>query len=51
MLYAVQLLLATTRPRKSPALARLSSLFIVVVYGSLYFFYIRPRSQRKRPHD
>ena len=47
MLYAVQLLLATTS-KKSSGISSLVLLFIVVVYGSLYFFYIRPRSQRNK---
>ncbi len=47
MLYAVQLLLATTA-KKSSGISSLVLLFIVVVYGSLYFFYIRPRSQRNK---
>ena len=47
MLYAVQLLLATTQ-KKSSGISSLVLLFIVVVYGSLYFFYIRPRSQRNK---
>jgi preprotein translocase subunit YajC len=47
MLYAVQILLATTA-KKSSGISSLVLLFIVVVYGSLYFFYIRPRSQRNK---
>jgi preprotein translocase subunit YajC len=47
MLYAVQLLL-TTAPKKSSSVSSLVLLFIVVVYGSLYFFYIRPRSQKNK---
>jgi len=47
MLFAVQILLATTA-KKSSGISSLVLLFIVVVYGSLYFFYIRPRSQRNK---
>jgi preprotein translocase subunit YajC len=41
------MLLATTT-KKSSGISSLVLLFIVVVYGSLYFFYIRPRSQRNK---
>jgi preprotein translocase subunit YajC len=47
MLYAVQILLTTTA-KKGSGISSLVLLFIVVVYGSLYFFYIRPRSQRNK---
>jgi preprotein translocase subunit YajC len=46
MLYAVQMLLATKT--KSSGLSSVVLLFIVIVYGGLYFFYIRPRSQRNK---
>jgi preprotein translocase YajC subunit len=47
MLYAVQLLLATTAKKGSGASALLLPL-IIAVYAGLYFFYIRPRSQKNK---
>lgn len=46
MLFAVQLLLATTK--KTSSFSPILILVYVVVFGSLYFFYIRPRSQKQK---
>lgn len=45
MLFAVQLLLAAT---KKSSFSPILILVYVVVFGSLYFFYIRPRSQKQK---
>ena len=45
MLFAVQLLAATT---KKSSFSPILILVYVVVFGSLYFFYIRPRSQKQK---
>jgi preprotein translocase subunit YajC len=47
MLFAVQLLLATTKKTTS-SISPILILVYVVVFGSLYFFYIRPRSQKQK---
>jgi preprotein translocase subunit YajC len=47
MLFAVQLLLATTKTNKS-SFSPIFLLLYVVVFGALYFFYIRPRSQKQK---
>lgn len=46
MLFAVQLLLAMTK--KTSSISPILILVYVVVFGSLYFFYIRPRSQKQK---
>ena len=49
MLFAVHLLLATTSTtKKSSSFSPIYLLLYVVVFGSLYFFYIRPRSQKQK---
>jgi preprotein translocase subunit YajC len=47
MLFAVDLLLATTKKTGS-SISPILILVYVVVFGSLYFFYIRPRSQKQK---
>jgi preprotein translocase subunit YajC len=47
MLFAVDLLLATTK-KTSSSISPILILVYVVVFGSLYFFYIRPRSQKQK---
>jgi preprotein translocase YajC subunit len=47
MLYAVQMLFATTA-KKSSGSSSLLLLGIIVIYGGVYFFYFRPRSQRNK---
>lgn len=47
MLFAVDLLLATTKKTTS-SISPILILVYVVVFGSLYFFYIRPRSQKQK---
>ena len=47
MLFAVQLLLANTNTKKS-SFSPIFLLLYVVVFGALYFFYIRPRSQKQK---
>jgi preprotein translocase subunit YajC len=47
MLFAVQLLLAADKAKKS-SFSPIYLLLYVVVFGSLYFFYIRPRSQKQK---
>ena len=47
MLFAVDLLLATTRRRPS-SFSPILIWSTCVVFGSLYFFYIRPRSQKQK---
>ncbi|HEY5262838.1 MAG TPA: preprotein translocase subunit YajC [Acidimicrobiales bacterium] len=47
MLFAVQLLLAASSTKKS-SFSPIYLLLYVVVFGSLYFFYIRPRSQKQK---
>jgi preprotein translocase subunit YajC len=47
MLFAVQLLLAASTTKKS-SFSPIYLLLYVVVFGSLYFFYIRPRSQKQK---
>ena len=47
MLFAVQLLLAADKAKKSSFTPVLLLLY-VVIFGSLYFFYIRPRSQKQK---
>jgi len=47
MLFAVHLLLALPKPKKS-SFSGVLILVYVVIFGSLYFFYIRPRSQKQK---
>jgi preprotein translocase subunit YajC len=47
MLFAVHLLLAAPNPKKS-SFSGILILVYVVIFGSLYFFYIRPRSQKQK---
>jgi len=47
MLFAVNLLLAATTAKKSSFSGYLILIY-VVIFGSLYFFYIRPRSQKQK---
>jgi len=47
MLFAVDLFLATTKKTGS-SISPILILVYVVVFGSLYFFYIRPRSQKQK---
>jgi preprotein translocase subunit YajC len=47
MLFAVQLLSATAKTKGS-SISPILILVYVVVFGSLYFFYIRPRSQKQK---
>jgi preprotein translocase subunit YajC len=47
MLFAVQLLLATAK-KSGSSISPILILVYVVVFGSLYFFYIRPRSQKQK---
>jgi preprotein translocase YajC subunit len=46
MLLAVEMLFATTK--KSSSLSPILLLVYVVLFGSLYFFYFRPRSQKQK---
>ena len=46
MLFAVQLLATTAK--KTSSISPILILVYVVVFGSLYFFYIRPRSQKQK---
>jgi len=45
MLFAVNMLLATA---KKSSFSGYLILIYVVIFGSLYFFYIRPRSQKQK---
>ena len=47
MLIAVHLLLSATAAKKS-SFSGVLILVYVVIFGSLYFFYIRPRSQKQK---
>jgi preprotein translocase subunit YajC len=47
MLFAVNMLMAATKAKNSSFSPILIVLYIVV-FGSLYFFYIRPRSQKQK---
>jgi preprotein translocase subunit YajC len=47
MLFAVNMLLATTKAKTS-SFSPILIILYVVVFGSLYFFYIRPRSQKQK---
>jgi preprotein translocase subunit YajC len=47
MLFAVNLLSAATTAKKSSFSGYLILIY-VVIFGSLYFFYIRPRSQKQK---
>ena len=47
MLLAVTMLFATTA-KKSSSLSPILLLVYVVLFGSLYFFYFRPRSQKQK---
>ncbi len=47
MLFAVNMLVATTTKTKS-SFSPILILVYVVVFGGLYWFYIRPRSQRQK---
>jgi preprotein translocase subunit YajC len=47
MLFAVDLLLATAK-KSHTSISPILILVYVVVFGSLYFFYIRPRSQKQK---
>jgi len=47
MLFAVNLLLATTA-KKSSSFSGYLILIYIVIFGGLYFFYIRPRSQKQK---
>ncbi|HUZ42156.1 MAG TPA: preprotein translocase subunit YajC [Acidimicrobiales bacterium] len=46
MLFAVNMLMATTK--KTSSFSPVLIILYVVVFGSLYFFYIRPRSQKQK---
>ena len=46
MLFAVNMLMATTK--KTSSFSPILIILYVVVFGSLYFFYIRPRSQKQK---
>jgi preprotein translocase subunit YajC len=48
MLFAVNLLLAAGTAKKSSSFSGILILVYVVIFGSLYFFYIRPRSQKQK---
>ena len=48
MLFAVQLLLANTNTKPKSSFSPIFLLLYVVVFGALYFFYIRPRSQKQK---
>jgi preprotein translocase subunit YajC len=48
MLFAVNLLLAADKAKKSSSFSGILILVYVVIFGSLYFFYIRPRSQKQK---
>jgi len=48
MLFAVNMLLATA---KKSSFSGYLILIYVVIFGSLYFFYIRPRSQKQKALD
>ena len=47
MLFVVHLLMAAPKPKKS-SFSGILILVYVVIFGSLYFFYIRPRSQKQK---
>jgi preprotein translocase subunit YajC len=47
MLFAVNMLMATTKAKTS-SFSPILIILYVVVFGSLYFFYIRPRSQKQK---
>jgi preprotein translocase subunit YajC len=47
MLFAVNLLMAADKTKKS-SFSPVFLLLYVVVFGGLYFFYIRPRSQKQK---
>jgi preprotein translocase subunit YajC len=47
MLFAVNMLMATTKAKNS-SFSPILIILYVVVFGSLYFFYIRPRSQKQK---
>jgi preprotein translocase subunit YajC len=46
MLFAVNMLMAAAKPKSS--FSPILIILYVVVFGSLYFFYIRPRSQKQK---
>jgi preprotein translocase subunit YajC len=48
MLIAVHLLLAAAKAKKTSSFSGILILVYVVIFGSLYFFYIRPRSQKQK---
>jgi preprotein translocase subunit YajC len=48
MLFAVNLLLAADKTTKKASFSPILIILYVVIFGSLYFFYIRPRSQKQK---
>jgi preprotein translocase subunit YajC len=48
MLFAVNLLLAADKAKKTTSFSPILIILYVVIFGSLYFFYIRPRSQKQK---
>jgi preprotein translocase subunit YajC len=48
MLFAVNLLLAADKTKKSASFSPILIVIYVVIFGSLYFFYLRPRSQKQK---
>jgi preprotein translocase subunit YajC len=48
MLFAVNLLLAADKAKKTTSFSPILIVIYVVIFGSLYFFYLRPRSQKQK---
>ena len=48
MLFAVNLLLAADKTKKTASFSPILIVIYVVIFGSLYFFYLRPRSQKQK---
>jgi preprotein translocase subunit YajC len=48
MLFAVNLLLAADKTTKKSSFSPILIIIYVVIFGSLYFFYLRPRSQKQK---
>jgi preprotein translocase subunit YajC len=48
MLFAVNLLLAADKTTKKASFSPILIVIYVVIFGSLYFFYLRPRSQKQK---
>jgi preprotein translocase subunit YajC len=48
MLFAVTLLDAATKAKKGASFSPIYLLLYVAVFGSIYYFYIRPRSQKQK---